>query len=380
MGRLAAYALALSAGVALVGCAVGSLTTDDDAATDQDGGSSSDSGGSDATKTGDAPFDAKAACQPLAYCANVGDAGGDASPCADLTTDKNHCGTCTTACLTADAGALVPGSDDNPDSGVPKSDAGSDAGPWSLGTADCAKSVCDITCPSSQTLCADDICYDTQVFHEHCGDCNTACAAGEYCAGAHCCATGTVYCTSACVDIGSDKNNCGKCGNACTGTQVCSGGKCTSSCGATNEALTATATTSGGGSVSPYLPAEANDGTLETSSCSGFAWISAGTSAGTAWIQYTWGSTHTMTKMHMDTDGPTTNTCGYGGRTLGAATVEWWNGSSWVTDGTVSGQTNDWDYTFTSPVTTSQVRLYALYSTGGTGNPMAYEWQVFGCN
>jgi hypothetical protein len=86
--------------------------------------------------------------------------------------------------------------------------------------------------------------------------------------------------------------------------------------------------------------------------------------------------------MHIDTTTTTNNTCGYG-RTLGGAQVQWWNGSSWVTDGTVSGQTNDWDYTFTSPVTTTQVRLYAIYAapTSTTpSNPIIYEWQVTSCN
>jgi hypothetical protein len=86
----------------------------------------------------------------------------------------------------------------------------------------------------------------------------------------------------------------------------------------------------------------------------------------------------------MDTQSATTSdSCGNLGRTLGGAEVQWWNGSTWVTDGTISAKADDWTYTFTSPVTTTQVRLYAIYCTntlGQTTNPIVYEWQVTGCN
>jgi len=357
----------------LAACATAATQIGDDSGTGSDASS-----GTDATKGNTDAGDAKASCTPpTVYCANS-----DAGNCFDLTTSPNHCGACTTACTTGDAGGLTPGSDDNPDSGLPPQDSGTTT-PWSVGTATCTSSACGIQCPSGLTECSDDICYDTRVFHEHCGDCNTSCATTEYCAGGHCCATGTEYCGAACTDVLSDTSNCGSCGHVCTGGQTCSNGTCTT-CTNKNVALTATATISGGGSVSPYLPSDANDGVLETSSCSAYAWITAGNSPGTDWIQYTWTTAQSITKMHMDTtSGTVADSCGNIGRTLGAATIEWWNGSSWVTDGSVSGKLDDWDYTFTTTISTTQVRLYAIYCTNTMGqesNPQVYEWQVTGCN
>ena len=58
------------------------------------------------------------------------------------------------------------------------------------------------------------------------------------------------------------------------------------------------------------------------------------------------------------------------------------NGSSWVSDGTVSGQLDDWSYEFTSPVTTTQIRIYGAHADSvGTqnSNPMIFEWDVYLC-
>lgn len=160
---------------------------------------------------------------PQVKCA--GDGGG---ACADLTSDPNHCGQCINACGAGDAGALTPGNG-NPDAGIPF-DGGYDGGAgWTLGTPGCTKSACSVTCPSGYTSCPDGICYDTQNFHDHCGDCNTACMADvEWCTLGHCCAVGTEWCGSACIDVLSDANNCGGCGVVCpSGMPFCSGGACT---------------------------------------------------------------------------------------------------------------------------------------------------------
>ncbi len=359
-----------------VACAVGGqIATEDSGTPGGDGGN-----GSDVVKIptdGAGPDGSTTTCtSPQFLC---GDAG-----CVDLTSNANHCGQCNTTCTTADAGGLVPGDNGNPDAGVPAPDGGfPDAGdPWSLGTPTCAKSACGVTCPTTQTLCTDGVCYDTQQFHDHCGDCNTACQTTEYCAKGHCCASGTEWCGSACASVLTDTANCGSCGNACPNGQSCVNGGCTA-CSNSNVALLATATSSGGG-VTTYGPADMNDGKGESQLCTSFEWTTASNTPGTAWIQYTWSSAHKITSMHMDTQSATvTDSCGNLGRTLGAATVQWWNGTAWVTDGTVSGKLDDWDYTFTSPVTTTQVRLYAIYCTntqGQTSNPIVYEWQVTGCN
>ena len=162
----------------------------------------------------------------LRFCAKCAEDGG--SVCVDIKTDIDHCGTCTTACTTADAGALQPGPN-NPDAGIPF-DGGYDGGiGWSLGAPACDGGNCAIDCPKGFTECADGICYDTQNFHDHCGDCNSACQSTEWCTQGHCCSQGTAYCGGSCVDVLSDKNNCGACGNTCSGgTPVCSGGTCTS--------------------------------------------------------------------------------------------------------------------------------------------------------
>jgi len=359
--------------LAAVACAVGGQIADQDSGVPP----GEDGGGSDVVTppAKDAGPDGKITCtSPELLC---GDAG-----CVDLTNNAAHCGQCNTVCATADAGALVQGQSGNPDAGVPTPDGGwPDAGePWSLGTPTCAKSACAVTCPGTMTLCTDGVCYDTQQFHDHCGNCNTACQTTEYCGKGHCCATGTEWCGSSCIDVYSDTSNCGACGNACPQNYSCVNGACTT-CSNANVALTATATSSGGGSGS-YGPTQMNNGVLEATSCTTFEWTNGSSSPGTDWVEYAWGSAKKLVKMHVDTTTTSGNTCGYG-RTLAGAQIQWWNGSSWVTDGTVSNQTNDWDYTFTQPVTTTQVRLYGVYanpSSAQPSNPIIYEWQVTGCN
>jgi len=132
---------------------------------------------------------------------------------------------CTVECTTADAGDLAPGTG-NPDPGV--FDGGYDGGPgWSVGTADCSGSTCDIQCPTAMTLCSDRICYDVENHHDHCGACSTACADGtEWCTQGHCCSVGQQYCSSGCADLSNDAQNCGACGNACANGKTCNGGVC----------------------------------------------------------------------------------------------------------------------------------------------------------
>ncbi len=164
----------------------------------------------------------KASCDPpLVKCLND-----DAGVCTDLTSTASHCGSCANACTTADAGGMPPGNG-NPDSGV-VFDGGYDGGTgWTLGTPSCTNSTCGITCPSGTTKCADDICYDTQNFHDHCGDCTTACTASQWCTQGKCCAVGQQICNGVCTNTSSDANNCGGCGVVCgTSAPVCSAGQC----------------------------------------------------------------------------------------------------------------------------------------------------------
>ncbi|HSQ67678.1 MAG TPA: hypothetical protein VLM85_30920 [Polyangiaceae bacterium] len=242
MKRLAWVA---AAGALLAACATGILAGDD---ASTDGGS-----GVDATVDASAcpqwdltkdPLHCGScnnACEAGAVCSSgqckiqcdtptikcIVDGGG--SICADPTSDPNHCGSCTTSCtVVTDAGSLLPGPN-NPDAGIPF-DGGYDGGPgWSLGTASCDASTCGVACPQGMTACSDGICYDPQNFHDHCGNCNTACQSTEWCTQGHCCSQGTAYCGSSCVDVMNDANNCGSCGHVCPSqTPVCSAGACAS--------------------------------------------------------------------------------------------------------------------------------------------------------
>lgn len=359
----------LAASTAVVAaCAVGHVAGDDTVA---EGGSSEggkDASVSDAKPTGDAGSDASTCTAPMTVCADAG--------CVDTTTNPSHCGACATECATADAGALVANDNGNPDAGIPN--FGVDAGaPWSVGTASCAKSACGVDCPQGLTLCGDGICYDTANFHEHCGDCNTACAAGEYCAGGHCCASGSEYCSGVCTDVLANAANCGACGKACNGGESCVAGACVA-CTNSNYAPSATATSSGGG-VTTYGPQNANDGKLEINACTPYSWLNTSAGSTTEWLQLTWTTSHTLKSIHVDTTASTNDSCTLSSQTATGAQVQWWNGTTWVTDGTVSGKTDDWDYTFTTQVTTTKIRLYSVRSKANY-NAFIFELQAYGCN
>ncbi|HEY1957771.1 MAG TPA: hypothetical protein VGH28_19255 [Polyangiaceae bacterium] len=354
--------------LASTGAACAATGDADDAGSSDDGSIAADAAdASSPTDTG--AKDVTTCVAPKIACADAG--------CVDTTNDPEHCGACGTACVTGDASSLAIGSNDNPDSGIPKPvDAGQ---PWSLGTATCSASACGVQCPTGLTRCSDGICYDTQQFHENCGVCGYACAAGEYCGSGHCCASGKAYCGSACVDVLSNDSNCGSCGVACTGSDVCLGGACIT-CSGANEALGATATSSGGGQTDAgFGPEKANDNLLEINGCPNYNWLDTNNNPTTSWLQYTWPTAQTLTKIHIDTVSSSNDPCTSFGGTVSGAQVQWWNGSTWVTDGTVSNKSDDWDYTFTAPVVTTQLRLYAVQAPVGR---VAFIWelQAFGCN
>lgn len=155
---------------------------------------------------------------------------GDAGPlCVNVAADPKNCGQCGTVCPTADAGSLPQGTGN--DSGLPP-DAGYDGGTgWVLGTPTCSNSTCSTSCPSGTTICSDNICYDVQNHHDHCGSCTTACASGEWCTSGKCCQPGQLVCNNACTDVLTSAANCGKCGNVCSGgTPFCNNGTCTIGC------------------------------------------------------------------------------------------------------------------------------------------------------
>lgn len=93
-----------------------------------------------------------------------------------------------------------------------------------------------------------------------------------------------------------------------------------------------------------------------------------------------WSTPQRIHSITIDTSA-TTATCHPAGRNLAGADVQWWNGSAWVTASVIRGQTNDWSYTFPTPITTTRLRLFNAHtsSVGQGSNPLIFEWYVYGC-
>ncbi|MBW2278987.1 MAG: hypothetical protein JRF63_15955, partial [Deltaproteobacteria bacterium] len=152
----------------------------------------------------------------------------------------------------------------------------------------------------------------------------------------------------------------------------------------TNVAPSATATSSGGGSTT-YGPTQMNNGTLQ-SSCA-FCWISAGSTPGTAWVQYVWSSPQELFGMWIDTQPAMSSVCSSSGRSLDGGTVQYWDGSVWVDVEVFSDMADDWypssvPIEFIPPITTTQLRIYGVHAdTIGSqkSNPMIFEWEVYEC-
>ena len=146
--------------------------------------------------------------------------------CNDLTSDPNHCGTCTTVCSSSQicsAGRCVTA-------------GGGDGGA--------------VMCGSGLTNCSG-ACNDLQNDPSHCGTCTTVCPSGQFCSGGRCGTTGggtgdagTVTCTGgltacggACNDLTSDPNHCGTCTTVCSSSQICSAGRCVTAGGGDGGAV-----------------------------------------------------------------------------------------------------------------------------------------------
>jgi hypothetical protein len=135
--------------------------------------------------------------------------------CFDLTDDIDNCGTCGAQCLPPAGGSVV-------------------------GTATCAQSQCQFTCPTDAGVvdgggpivqCNSDAgsagCFDLTSSSDHCGSCGTPCEGGMTCTQSQCCPPGNSYCTGTCVDITTSATNCGACGAACPSPATCAAGVCT---------------------------------------------------------------------------------------------------------------------------------------------------------
>jgi len=119
-----------------------------------------------------------------------------------------------------------------------------------------------------------------------------------------------------------------------------------------------------------------NDGQGEAS-C-GWSWFY-DQSPDVGWIELEWTAAVELWGFTVDTVSTSSAPCQYTpSRTLAGGSVEWWNGSSWVGDGSVSGQTDDWTYQFAAPITTTRLRINNAYASPST-NPVVFEWQAFEC-
>ena len=254
----------------------------------------------------------------------------------------------------------------------------------------CSEGECKVSCPSGLENC-NGSCVNTQTDSSNCGSCGNACSQGEVCENGVCvlsCPPGFEECNGSCVNTQNDHSNCGSCGNACASNETCESGVCTpvSTCDPTQNIalIPGTTASSSGGGTGEWGPHKMIDGFGEAHcSTQQFHWVLAGSSPGGEWIQMNFTSPQVVGRIFIDTANAWSEICSSGtGRTLAGATIQWWNGSSWVTDGSVSGRTDDWSYVFSSPVETTRIRLYNIYATDvifQRSNPIIAEWEVY-CN
>ncbi|MEM1335091.1 MAG: hypothetical protein AAGG08_16700, partial [Actinomycetota bacterium] len=140
------------------------------------------------------------------------------SECTDTSSDPMNCGGCGVAC---GAGQVCRGGSCNTECGGATPDF-------------CSVEVEGVVTES---------CVDFDSNPAFCGDCDTACAAGEVCSGGTCgvvCETGFTDCDGACVDLTSNPNFCGACAGpegepaSCAdvpyGTALCAASACGAAC------------------------------------------------------------------------------------------------------------------------------------------------------
>ena len=233
----AAGAVSASFGACATG-GTGAQSSGDDASTDSSGSGadSSSSSGSSSGGGGGGTCDANTqtdwtncgSCGHVCPTGNLCNAGQCQAPCAsptsvcpgqpgcfDLTKDMQNCGTCGTQCLPPPGGTVV-------------------------GTAMCAQSQCQFTCPTDAGVadgggpivqCGGDSgtpgCFDLTSSSDHCGSCGSPCSTGQTCTQSKCCPSGQSYCGGACIDTTTSPTNCGACNAACPSPAQCNAGKCT---------------------------------------------------------------------------------------------------------------------------------------------------------
>jgi hypothetical protein len=137
-----------------------------------------------------------------------------------------------------------------------------------------------------------------------------------------------------------------------------------------NIAPKATPSASRGGSGA-YGPASMNDLNVNN-----MCWVSTPTGgSATAFFQLTWSQKYNIGKMKVIQHGTWSNP---GNRNLAGCDVQYWDGSKWVTDGTLTGLNSDFEYTFKQARFTDRIRMTNLKVTGSqASNPCVYEWYVY---
>jgi hypothetical protein len=182
---------------------------------------------------------------------------------------------------------------------------------------------------------------------------------------------------------------CGSCNQDCTGSGAASTCGDSQFCPETEGVLTTlpgvVAASSGGGAVSSeFGPSRMIDGSGQAQcALDGYHWILASDVADGSWIEVGFPQPVTISRIAVDTLAATADDCdGAAGRNVAGAEVQWYSGSQWVTADVISGQTDDWEFSFPSPVTTTRVRLYNVVtsSVGQALNPIIFEFSAFGCD
>ncbi|MCA8936596.1 MAG: DUF1573 domain-containing protein [Planctomycetes bacterium] len=136
---------------------------------------------------------------------------------------------------------------------------------------------------------------------------------------------------------------------------------------AQNLALSATATNSGGGTPPSYGPDKMNDGSQSTRQ-----WLS--TSSSSHWAQLTWAAPQLIESVTTRQSGPTST------RFMTQATVQYWDGNSWVVDSSWDVSATmplDYTHTLTTPRATTAIRLVNIVCVGSqASNPWIKEWEA----
>lgn len=242
---------------------------------------------------------------------------------------------------------------------------------------DCGVGVCDseagcVRQPANEGASCDDGLFCTD---------NDVCDAAGACVGpdAHDCGAPTSACAEKSCDEGLE--TCTETPiTACVSGDGCCPGGCSlaqdddCTCG-TNHALSATPSSSGGGQATCCAVSQMNDGVTEP--VCAFHWVDNDTSPQGAFIEYQWTTPVTIGSTYIATQQATSTVCASSGRNVNSGSVQYWNGTTWVTAITFSGQLDDVAIDLPQPVTTTGLRIFDMTTSPGNGNSLIYEWFVY---